>query len=203
MRLVKTGERKVLDFDVENRPLTYWFGDVTTGEVTAIAWSFCDVDNIEVRALGDRKPHERTVTMRDMLMPFMEAYEEADMVTGHYIRYHDLPLLNAMLIEEGLPPLESKLTHDTKLDLVKLRHMPASQEALGAMLGIDAPKVGMNQKKWRDANRLTPEGIRLTKERVVGDVYQHILLRAELIRLGLLRAPRRWDTRAAFRPLEG
>lgn len=201
MKLVKAGERKILDFDIENRPLSYWFGDVTTGEMTAIAWSWCDVDNVEVRALGDRKPHEPTITMRGMLDPFLAAYEEAQMVTGHYIRMHDLPILNAMLIEEGLPPLESKLTHDTKLDLVKLKHMPASQEALGEFLGIEAPKVGMSQKKWRAANRLTPEGIKLTKERVVGDVIQHILLREKLLELGLLRAPRRWDTRAAFKPL--
>lgn len=201
MRLVKAGERKILDFDIENRPLSYWFGDVTTGEMTAIAWSWCDVENVEVRALGDREPHKPTVTMRGMLDPFLAAYEEAHIVTGHYIRAHDLPILNAMLIEEGLPPLESKLTHDTKLDLVKIKHMPASQEALGAMLGIAAPKVGMTQKKWREANRLTPAGIALTKERVVGDVVQHILLREKLIELGLLRAPRRWDARAAFKPL--
>ena len=57
------------------------------------------------------------------------------------------------------------------------------------MLGIDAPKVQMDQKKWREANRLTPEGIALTKERVVGDVIQHMELRNALIELGWLDPP--------------
>jgi hypothetical protein len=197
VKLVKVGERKVLDFDVENRPLSYWWGDVTTGEMTAIAWSWMDPENVEVRALGDRQPHRAKVSMRGMLDPFLEAYEQADMVVGHYIRYHDLPLVNAMLLEEGLPPLESKLTHDTKLDLMKIKHLPATQESLSDFLGVDAPKIGMSQKKWRAANRL--EAIALTKERVVGDVVQNILLHRKLVELGMLRAPRRWDTRAAYK----
>jgi hypothetical protein len=178
-------KRLILDFDLENRPLSYWYGDVTTGEITAVAWSFNDPKKIEVRALGEDDP-------KAMLEEFVEAYNKADIVTGHYIRMHDLPLLNAGLLELGLPPLKNKMSHDTKLDLIRLRHLPASQEALGAMLGIDSPKIGMDQKKWREANRLTAEGIALTKKRVVGDVKQHIELRTRMLELGLLRPPRMW-----------
>ncbi len=187
MRLTKVDERKILDFDIENRPLAYWYGDATTGEITAIAWSWVGDKKVHVRALGEN-------TMEDMLSDFVEVFQEADMVTGHYIRMHDLPVLNGALVEHKMRPLPPKLTSDTKLDLVKVKHLAVSQEALGAMLGIEAPKVGMNQVTWREANRLTPAGIKLTKERVVGDVVQHKLMRAELLRLGLLRVPRMWYT---------
>lgn len=179
--------RKILDFDIENRPLSYWFGDVTTGEITAIAWSFLDPEDVQVRALGE-------VSMEEMLRDFVEAYDEADMVTGHYIRRHDLPVINAMLLEAGMPLLSNKKTEDTKLDLARLRHLAVSQEALGAMLGIEAPKVGMNQLKWREANRLTDAGIALTKQRVVGDVLQHMQLREALLLRGMLKPPSMWNS---------
>lgn len=186
MKFRESGEsRKILDFDVENRPLSYWYGDVTTGEITSIAWSFNDPDAIEVRCLGE-------VSMEEMLGDFVEAFEQADLVTGHYIRRHDLPLVNAMLFEAGMAPLKSVRTCDTKLDLIKFRHLGSSQEALGAMLGLDAPKVQMTQSKWREANRLTAEGIALTKERVVGDIVQHIELREKLLLHGALGEPSMW-----------
>jgi len=184
LKLVESKKRrKILDFDIENRPLAYWWGDATTGEITAIAWSFYDPDAIEVVALGD-------VSTRDILEAFLAAWNEADVVTGHYIRKHDIPTINAMLFEQGTPPLERKQIHDTKLEFKEgFKDLSASQESLAAMLGIPAPKVQMDQKKWREANRLTPEGIALTKERVIGDVVQHMQLRDALIELGWLDPP--------------
>jgi hypothetical protein len=127
-----------------------------------------------------------------MLGEFLEAYRAADMVTGHYIRGFDLPLVNAMLLEARLPLLEPKLSHDTKLDLLKISGLSKSQENLGALLGLEHPKVSMDQAKWREANRLTKKGIALTKKRVVGDVEQHGELRNEALSLGLLGPPKLW-----------
>ena len=59
------------------------------------------------------------------------------------------------------------------------------------MLGLEAPKVGMSQAMWRKANRLEPDGIKLTYNRVTGDVRQHIALRAKLNELGWLKSLRR------------
>lgn len=130
--------------------------------------------------------------MEDILKGFLELYEEADIVTGHYIRKHDLPIINGALLEHGLPVLRPKLTSDTKLDLVRFGGIPASQEALGAMLDIAAPKVQMNQSKWRDANRLTRSGVSETEKRVVGDVIQHKALYRELVDKGYLKRPKVW-----------
>jgi hypothetical protein len=52
--------------------------------------------------------------------------------------------------------------------------------------------VTMNQSKWRAANRLTAEGLVEVRNRVVGDVRQHIALRLELLAHGYLSAPRVW-----------
>lgn len=188
MALTWTKERrlKVLDFDIENRPLTYLGGDWTTAEVTAIAAGWVGKKEVQCWALGQD-------SARTMLNEFKRLYDEADMVTGHYIRKHDLPILNGAYLELGLDTLGPKLTSDTKLDLIHRKDISASQEALAGMYGIPEPKIHMTQPGWRAANRLTPEGIILAKKRVVGDVIQHKALRQKLIEAKALKAPRAWN----------
>jgi hypothetical protein len=127
-----------------------------------------------------------------MLRLFLEAFEEADMVTGHYLIGHDLPVLNGSLLDAGLPPLPDKLVQDTKVHLTSRKHISASQESLSAMLGCRAPKLHMTQQDWRRANRLTPDGIELAKDRCIGDVLQHMEMREKLIALGWLKPPKMW-----------
>lgn len=176
---------RVLDFDLENRPLSYLGSDFTTAEVTAIAWAWADTSDVTVRLLGE-------TPLLDILREFVAAYNTADMVTGHFIIGHDLPMLNGALMECGLPPLGDKLVQDTKVHLMRAKGISKSQESLGAMFNLDAPKVGMNQSKWRAANRLTPEGLREVRERVVGDVRQHMELRRVLLERGMLAPPKMW-----------
>ena len=176
---------RVLDFDIENRPLSYMGDDYTSGEVTAIAWQFVGEKAPKCVLLGRE-------TLSDMLIEFLGAYEDADIVTGHYIRKHDLPVLAGALLEQGLPQLSPKLTHDTKLDLISHKYLSASQESLAEMLGVPYPKVHMTQPGWREANRLTEKGLKKTAARVVGDVKQHIEMRKRLLELGALGPPRIW-----------
>lgn len=185
--ICEIGRAKILDFDIENRPLSYYGGDLTTAEITAIAWGWADQEKVFFAGLG-------TPQGGMMLRWFKRFYDAADIVTGHYIRKHDLPIINGALVEAGLPTLGPKLTIDTKLDLVpwSFQGQPKSQEELSLALGIDAPKVHMSQQDWREANRLTPAGIAKTRERVTGDVRQHKAMRLELTRRGLLTAPKSW-----------
>lgn len=177
---------RILDFDIENRPLSYWVPDRPTAEITAIAAGWTDdPGNIGVWLLGRDDP-------ASMLREFSLLYELADMVTGHYITRHDLPIINGALIEFGLPTLGPKLTDDTKTGMVKKADIPATQEHLSDMLGVSNPKYHMTQAKWREANRLTPEGLKLTEARVAGDVRQHMELRERMRKAGLLKAPRVW-----------
>lgn len=186
MRLLNLNPARILHFDIEARPLGWYGGDFTHKEPTAIAWSWADEDEVHVELLDYRGPGR-------MLDTFLEAYNEAGIVTGHYIRGFDLPLLNAAYVESGFDPLTAKRTSDTKGDLLRLHGISKSQENLGAWLGIPAPKVGMNMEDWRKANRLHKDGLELVKERVVGDVIQHKALRAALLDAKLLGPTKVWS----------
>lgn len=185
---------RVLDFDIENRPLSYLGSDFTTAEVTAIAWAWTDrPEDVTVYLLGD-------ADLPAILRAFVAAYQQADVVTGHYIKGHDLPMINGALMEFGLPPLEDKLVSDTKVDLVRTKGISLSQESIGAMWHCEQAKEQMNQSKWRAANRLTPEGLAEVRRRVVGDVRQHIEMRGLLIERGWLRPPTKWSSGAKAEP---
>lgn len=123
-----------LDFDIENRPIAYLGSDFTTAEVTAIAAGWSDEKKIHCWVLGEDE-------YIDMLDEFRQLYEAAGGVTGHYIRRHDLPILNGAMLEAGLPPLPEKLTSDTKLDLTKRSQLSASQENLSHMWRTHAEPV--------------------------------------------------------------
>lgn len=189
---------RILDFDCEARPLSWYGGDFVTKEITAIAWkwvgdkSLVECRVLEIDGLTNADQYPELAGMRDMLWDFTEAYNAADMVTGHFIRGYDLPAINSALIEAGMNPLRQKMTHDTKLDLIRFSGLSKSQENLAAMLGIKAPKIKMTQQDWRDANRLTTDGVSKTIKRVTGDVTQHIKLRQRLMEAGMLGPPKPW-----------
>lgn len=184
-------QHRILDFDLENRPLAYWFDDRTTAEITAIAWAWVGLyGQPAVRVLEPPPDHE--TSMIRMLQDFKRVYDQADVVTGHYILMHDLPMLNSHMIEFGLPALGPKMVSDTKLHLVRHGNMSASQLALSAMLDVKAQKPRMTNMRWRDANRLTIEGRQAAIERVTGDVRQNLELRESLLKAGLLKPPTLW-----------
>jgi hypothetical protein len=177
---------RVLDFDIENRPLTYLGSDFTTAEVTAIAWAWTHQPRrVTVRLLGEH-------ALPDILKEFVAAYDYADMVTGHYITGHDLPMINGALMESRMRPLADKLVQDTKTQMMRSKGLSLSQESLGAMFRLRQRKESMNQSQWRAANRLTPAGLAEVRRRVAGDVRQHIALRAELLAAGYLAPPKMW-----------
>jgi hypothetical protein len=182
---------RILDFDIENMPVTYYAPDYPTAVVTAIAWAWTDdPKNISAWVMEDIRDLDWYSAMLDA---FWTAYDEADVVTGHYIRKHDLPIVNGALIDSGFSRgLGPKMVSDTKLDLVKFSDIPKNQEFLeDAMLGSTG-KINMTQADWRRANRFQPEGIAKTRKRVKTDVKQNMRLRKELVYKGLLKAPRLW-----------
>lgn len=188
---------RILDFDLENRPLSYIQPEWCSAEVTAIAWSWLDSDDVHTllltsngKYLGqDGKRYKPAAAFEY----FKAILESADIVTGHYIRKHDLPIINTSLMDNKLAPLGPLLVSDTQQDLVKRKDISASQESLAAMLGLPEPKRHMTQNEWREANRLfSDDRLALSRERCVGDVLQHKALRVELVRRHLLGSPRMW-----------
>lgn len=192
-----THKMHVLDFDLENRPLSYWYDDATTAEITAFGWSWIGSDKISTMLLTREGTYEDdngvTWRPRDAMTRFRGLLEEADMVTGHYIRKHDLPLFQAALLEYDLETLSPILAQDTQRDLPKRKDLSASQESLAAMFGLADQKQGMTQDDWREANRLTTKGINAVRERVTSDVEQHKSLRQELLDRNLLKTPKIWS----------
>lgn len=189
---VKVASRKlkILDFDIENRPLSYLGSDWTTAEVTAIAWAWTDKpNNVQVRLLGE-------LALPEILEEFCAVYAVADVITGHYVRCHDLPMVNGALTEFGMPGLSDKYVQDTKIDLHRMAGLSKSQESLAAMMELDNPKVQMNQHMWRTANRLDKRGLKWVSERAKGDVQQHMELRQKLLDRGYLGPPRLWRSRS-------
>lgn len=191
---VQKGAFWVLDFDIENRPLSYWIPDRPTAEITSISAAWADhPSEVFVWLLGPAETDaEHAAMQREMLLGFKELYDAANMVTGHYITRHDLPIINGALMDYGLPTLGPKMVQDTKTDMVKKADVPATQEYLAEMTRVKMRKVHMTQHDWRQANRLTVEGREATRKRVTGDVRQHMRLRKRMLKEQLLHAPRIW-----------
>lgn len=193
---------KILDFDIETAPRSFMGGGFTTDEITAIACSFTDTDFVNVFTMHYSDFHNKAsfqAAYRNMLINFVEMYDKADIVTGHYIRGFDLGKINGALIEAGLNPLGVKMVCDTKCDLIKFSGISKSQENLGAMLSYFdqrnehlGNKEHMSQIDWRWSNRYTVEGVAETTRRVAGDVKQHKELRLALLKANALRGPRAW-----------
>ena len=182
----------ILDFDIEARPLGWYGGDWVHKEVTAIAWAWIYPDGTHSATFCYQLTKSKGSMVR-MLKAFSRAYDIADIVCGHWIRGFDLPVLQWAMIDNGLPLLGAKLTHDTKEALVKFQGASKSQQNLASILGIDSPKVNMTQQDWREANRLTKAGLKLVEERVRADVVQNIEMRQQLLERRLLNPPRLWQ----------
>lgn len=177
---------RILDFDSECRPMHYseWRAE---SQITGIAWSWVGEEEVEVRLLEQDLSNEWA-----MLDEFLDAYNAADMVTGHYLRKHDLPLINDHCLRMGFPTLKPILVSDTMADLPAVKGLGKSQENLADTFGLDAEKHHMCGSKWRVANDLSPAGREGTRTRVVADVVQNKELRQEFIDRGVLKAPRLW-----------
>lgn len=176
----------VLDFDSECRPMHYseWRAE---SQITGIAWSWHGESTVYCTVLEQDLGNEVA-----MLEEFLTAYNQADIVTGHYIRKHDLPLLNEHSVRAGFGPIKPKLTIDTQADMTSIKGLGKSQENLAVWLNLAADKHHMTGSQWRIANALTAEGQAGTRKRVIDDVLQHKALRAALLERGLLKTPRLW-----------
>lgn len=181
-----TTPEKVLDFDTECRPMHYseWRPE---SQITGIAWSWMGSLHVDSAILDQDLGNET-----EMLTEFLAEYDRADMVVGHYLRKHDLPLLNDHCIRLGLPLLQPKLVVDTMSDLSSVKALGKSQENLSVTFGLAAQKHHMTGADWRIANSLDPVGQAGTWERVRSDVKQNKQLYALLKERGLLKAPKLW-----------
>lgn len=201
---------RTLCFDLENRPLAYWYDGNPTSEITAFAWKWSDskhpVKTMLLRKDGDfqidggvfknspRAVGKKFSVPNDMAYEmFCDELKEADLVYGHNIRKHDLPILQAGLLRRQLPILPPLLTSDTLVDYPKRSGMSRSLENLAAMYDLGGEKYHMSQPAWEKANRLSDDGLELARKRVVSDVLLQEKLRNKLLDLNILKPPRAWN----------
>jgi hypothetical protein len=196
LKLHEVGKSRLLCFDLENRPLAYWYDGETTSQITAFGWKWRDEPDAhsllltkEGRFVGD---DGRTISERAAYTAFHLTLSNADIVYGHNIRRHDLPMFQAWLLRLQMPTLPPILTSDTLRDIPKRNGLSASLENLAAMYGLEGEKYTMNQPAWEKANTLTRDGLALARRRVVSDVLLQERLRDKLLELGLLGSPRTW-----------
>lgn len=192
----KTRPTRALCFDLENRPLAYWYDGQTTSQITAFGWKWADEKQVQTLLLrtdgwyvaGDGRLFAST----DAHHQFRALLASADLVYGHNIRKHDLSMFQAWLLRLQLPPLPELRTTDTLRDIPKRNGVSASLENLASMYGIEGEKLTMTQPMWERANQLTDDGVELARERVVSDVLLQERLRNKMLDLGILRDPRTW-----------
>lgn len=189
--------KRFLCFDVENRPLAYWWDGRPTAEITAIAWKYRDEAEphwllLTRNGRWRRDNLKTTLPTREAFRLFRQVLVNTDVVYGHNVRRHDLGLVNAAMQRLELPVLPPLLVSDTLKDLPKRKDMSASLENLAELYNLGAEKVHMGVVKWETANRLEPAGLAETRERVVGDVLLQERLRDKLLELEYLGPPRRW-----------
>lgn len=182
IRLVPGKRLRILDFDCEARATGYGDPKWVPQEVTAIAWSWIGEERVacQLRSYGTRRMLER----------FRQAYEQADVVTGHNIRKYDLPLINAEMLRFDLGPLPAKLAQDTLREIVRTTGMKRDQDNLGKFFRTPVAKTPMSWQDWQDA--YAAKGWEMVRERVVNDVLQHKLMREAMLARGWLKPPRIW-----------
>jgi hypothetical protein len=110
VRLRSLGTRRLLCWDLENRPLAYWYDGETTSEITAFGWKWDDEPAVATMLLRpdgrfDYFPagadRARGLTVGRAYSLFVGELASAGVVYGHNIRRHDLPMLNAGLLRRS------------------------------------------------------------------------------------------------------
>lgn len=183
---------RVLDFDIETRKIGFH-------DAGRFAPAGCEPVAVAFKWHGEKTVNVRTMNqvwtlqaLKWLVRPLFEAFAEADVITGHYIKKFDLPILAGVALETGVYFERPLTVLDTKSDLVEFQGMSKSQENLAALMGIEESKFHVNDNTWRQVARLTKDGMAMAQERVVGDVQQHEAIYNRLLAEGQLGRPNAW-----------
>lgn len=186
---VRGNNEKILDFDIETVAAGFADPDWVPQKITCVAWSWIGSDEVESRICGPTgifgDPNKRT----EMLIPLLDAINEANMLTGHNIGRFDLPILNAEAMRLGLKPIREVLIEDT-MRLARSKGFKKGQDNLGRLLKTDGEKLALDWQAWQDA--YDEDGWGTIRERCESDVLQHKQVREALKVHDYLKPPRYW-----------
>ncbi len=189
MQWRNAGDLRILDFDTESLAAGFADPEWVPQKITCCAWSWVGEDEIHVRACGFRGFFQDAPRAR-MMRPFLAAVREADMLTGHNIKRHDLRVINAECMRLGFDPLPPLLLQDT-MRLPPSKGFKKGQDNLSELLEVPAEKMTLSWQGWDKA--YSEEGWPMVKERCRSDVAQNKLLRVALLERGWLGDPVRWN----------
>lgn len=181
LRTSSPRRQRILDWDLEC--VAAGFGDPSfvPTKVTVIAWSWVGEDHVSWAT--------RLEDADAMFSRFLDAYNEADVVTGHNLIRFDLPVLQADLLRHGFPKLKPVLVQDT-IRIVKTKGFKKGQDNLSALLANPIQKMPLNWQEWQDAYEESDWAT--VVERCVSDVKGHKILRERMLDLGWLRPAVMW-----------
>jgi DNA polymerase elongation subunit (family B) len=189
MRLRKVGQGRILDFDIETVAAGFADPEWVPQKITCVAWSWIDSDVVESRVCGPLGIFGKPELRARMLKPLLDAFAEADMVTGHNIRRFDLPVIQAEVMRLGLPSLRPLLVQDT-IKLRTSKGFKKGQDTLGRLFRIQDEKLALDWQAWQDAYDETDW--QTIRDRAESDVRMHKQLREKLIEHNYLKEPRTW-----------
>lgn len=186
---IKTRPKRILDFDCETVSAGFADPNWVPQRITVIAWSWIGQERVYC--------FSRLSGAKIMLESFLEAYNKADMVTGHNLIRFDLPIINSDLMRLDLPFLEPKIVQDT-MRFVKTKGFKKGQDNLGKLLELANQKMNLIWADWEEAYEWDKliEGKEVTwkvpRDRCKSDVAMHKQMRQEMLDRGWLKGPVMW-----------
>lgn len=186
---MRTVTPRTLDFDLETIAAGFADPQWVPQKITCVAWSWIGSDEIDSRVCGVEGIYNRDVR-RNMLLPFLEALGEADMVTGHNLLRFDLPILNAECMRLDLSTLKPVKVQDT-MRFSRTKGFKKGQDNLAGLLQTMERKLSLDWQQWEDAYEESDWGT--IRERAVSDVRMHKQMRVKMIKRGWLKNPIMWN----------
>lgn len=191
--------KKLLVYDLETYATGFADPNWVPQVITCVAWKWLDspggpVSVPESRVVidyapGGVMPHLHPKGIREMILPFLEAFDEADTVITYNGLRFDNPVLNGTMYYIGLPPIGAKSTYDLH-DFGKTKGVKKGLDNTAKHLGVAEEKLSLNHAQWTEGY-LEP-GWPTIKARAKSDV----VLTEEVFYakkdLGWLKPPRMW-----------
>lgn len=182
-------ERRLLDFDIETVAAGYADPAWVPHTVTAFAYCWYGTDDVHVQALSPASFYNVAERQR-FLSPLLVVLEAADVLCGHNIVRYDLPVLQAEVMRLGLPSLLPRMCEDT-IRMPRSKGFKKGQDNLGVLLDVPLSKLPLNHQQWQEA--YGESDLATVKDRVGGDVRQHMLIREQMRQRGWIKPARMWS----------
>ncbi len=188
MQTRTVSEGSVAWYDIENEPTSFRERFPLTKPI-AIGWHIDGRTSYWAKNEGE--------TLAEGLERFRtDCWNPATLVCGHNVRQHDNPIVNAAILRVTAgrgAPLAPKMCCDTLRDLVRLKGVGRSLEALGIYFGLGDRKHHLSEAEWEELWEMdTPDKRDVVIDRCLSDVALNIQIGTILRDNEWLNDPKVW-----------